>query len=74
MSTGQMFRQLLMSLLKRLQSRKFLVWLTSSVALFTYYIGAHEWLIITATYLGAQGLVDYRHGDVSKPEASSTPS
>lgn len=56
----------LIKTLVSLGSRKFIVWMVGSVAMFTGFISANDWMIITGLYLSAQTVVDFR-----KPQTPS---
>ncbi len=53
-------KDFLFSFLYRINSKKFLAWMVGTVALFSQYITANEWMVITSIYLSAEGIVDVR--------------
>jgi len=53
-------KQILIAALHRFQSKKFLVWAIASIALFTNYIDAEAWLMISGGYLGVQSFLDWK--------------
>jgi hypothetical protein len=44
--------------LAKLTSRKLLVWGMSSALMFTGHLESADWVIISAIYLGSQGVID----------------
>ena len=44
--------------LRKIMSRKLLVWTVSTIALFTGFIDADVWSMISIGYIGSQGVAD----------------
>lgn len=42
----------------KVASRKLWAWLTATGALFAGALGGHEWVVVTAVYIGTQGAID----------------
>lgn len=53
-------RDTIESLIAKFHSRKFLVWVVATVALFTHVITNDQWLMITMTWSGIQGALDWK--------------
>lgn len=53
-------RQFILDAVIKILSKKFIVWIIASIALFTRFIESSEWMAITMTYLGAQGFIDWK--------------
>ena len=45
-------------LVEKMISRKFLVWLTATGLMAFYGLESSDWVMISAIYIGAQGVVD----------------
>jgi hypothetical protein len=45
-------------------SRKFIAWTIATIALFTRYIDANSWMMITMLWLGIQGYLDSRRKEM----------
>jgi hypothetical protein len=54
--------KLFLATLNRFQSKKFIVWLVGCVALFSHFITASDWMMLTMTYVGVQGVLDFKSG------------
>jgi len=62
-----MMKQILDKGLNKLMSRKLMVWTTATyLMLFTSALASEDWVAISLTYIGIQGLADiatqWRHG------------
>ncbi len=62
-------KNLVLAFFTRANSKKFVVWTVATAALFSHYITADQWLVITSLYLSAETTLDWKRSltPVSQP-------
>ena len=55
---GGAVRAVLDKAMGKVASRKLWAWLSATVALFAGALDGHEWVVVTAVYIGTQGAID----------------